>query len=1219
MFKKTILALATFAIALIAYVVYQWQDPTVATPEAARPPGRAPVLERLATRPAETQPARTFSLQGKADIPPGEMPMIRVFDEHGQAKIIFQCNRWQPLSDTEFHMTEPTVRLLLPGGQLAFVRADQGQVVVQRDENNNYNPKRGSLQGHVRLFVDRTTPQWRRAHPDRAAPEEHPEAVVKMWMDDVTFDLDLARLETAGPILVQSPDATVEGRGLTLVWNEANRRIKLLRIAEGRRASIRMRSLVQLGVGGLVPAEEGAEASAETGAAVDSTDEAAGSGSADAGEAEDRAAQTPVDPEAPDADGPGRQIRLADLGDVEEEEEADRIDTYRIVFAGEVRGEQREGLKLAGRLDADRLELVRSFGQQERSSVARVPMTRPAGRSGRRRAGSAPAGSAPASPGRPGPGAVPSDGSGSRIELRWSGEMVVTPEGDEETAATRPAGETPRPNVFQVVATGDPVRIRDRDMGDARCARLEYHDETQQVWLTGEAGRPVVLNAGGNRELVGERVFLDRRQGQARVEGPGRMSERRVSSPDAPQDPLRACMRAGRVDVPGEDERSVAARWTGGVRIEFGLMPAARAADAPGGPARRQREYIRHALFEGDVSFAQNEESIAAERIEAFFDEPVPDLAGSADRAPAANRVLAAGGVRMTNGADVIICDRLDVEMGLDDTGRNVPRLGRAWGHVTARREGREVRAEDLLEVELASVPREIDPVLRRRLEARARACGFGPQSPQWQAFEARLRSRREVIITRMKAAGGVSIVDPAEDVDIAADRLECTLDRGQGVQHALVTGRPQQPARVELEDFYIRGEQITLDTPGQHVDVPGEGLLRLRTRQDLDGREVRDPIPLVVSWKGAMTLRGDENSGVFTGRVRAVSENNSLDCRELRLTFEDLEAPATQPAGRGPRIPGWGAWRRSDESRRRTQAGVSVRARKRLARAYAVGDAVIASSAYEPPRPEGGAVRALIRRWTPVPAAPEPDPALVGCRPAGLPLLSYVRVAGPQIVIDLLQQHMVVEGAGNLLVLDYRRPDAAGRRDADRSAAAFQAASPSQSVFAWENSMSFLNSRNIAVFDRNVTMKHAAGSQMVLPEHVAASMNIDPEMLRKGRGRLAEMTCDNLLVEFERDTSGRATGPSPLSRAAGLRSFRAAGRVRIQDNNRSAEGDLVTYDRIAGLLRLTGSSSAPARLVELDEKTGALRVGYRGRAVDWNLLTDIITTEEGGIVAPAR
>lgn len=1218
MFKKTILALATFAIAMIAYVVYQWQDATVSPSEAARPPGRAPVLERLASRPADTQPARTFNLAGRADIPPGEMPMIRVFDERGQAKIVFQCNRWQPLSDTEFHMTDPTVRLLLPGGQLAFVRADQGQVVVQRDENNNYNPKRGSLRGHVRLFVDRTTPQWRRAHPDRSAPEEHPEAVVKMWMDDVSFDLDLARLETAGPILVQSPDATVEGRGLTLVWNEADRRIKLLRIAEGRRASIRMRSLVQLGVGGLVPAEQAEEASAESGETSDSQDVTAGPAPADAGDADDVETETPAVPEAPETDGSGRQIRLADLADIEEEEEADRIDTYRIVFAGEIRGEQREGLKLAGRLDADRLELIRSFGQRERSSVVRVPMTRPAGPPRRPQAGSGPAGSAPAAPGDPATAAAPSAGSGSRIELRWSGEMVVTPEEQDESVSARPAGEVPRPHVFRVVATGEAVRIRDRDMGDARCTRLEYHDETQQVWLTGAPGRPVVLNAGGNRELVGERVFLDRRAGEARVEGAGRMSERREASPDAPQDPLRACMRAGRLDVPVEDDRSVAASWTGGVRIAFGQMPAPRAPGSPGGPARLQREYIRHALFEGDVSFMQNEESVVARRIEAFFDEPFPGGEAVPDRAPVANRVLAEGDVRMTNGADLITCDRLEVEMGIDEVGRNVPRLGRAYGHVIARREGRVVRADDLLEVELASVPREIDPVQRRRLEARARYCGFGPESPEWQAFEARLRARREVIITRMKAVGGVSIIDPAEHVDIAADRLECTLDRGQGVQHALVVGRPDQPARVELEDFYIRGEQITLDTPGQHVEVPGEGLLRLRTRQDLDGREVRDPIPLVISWKGGMTLRGDENNGVFTGRVRAVSENTSLDCRELRLTFEDLEAPATQPAGRAPRIPGWGVWR-SDESRRRPQPGASVRARKRLVRAYAVGDAVIASSAYEPPPAPGGVVSALIRRWTPVPSAPEPDPSLVGSRPAGLPLLSYVRVTGPQIVIDLLQQHMVVEGAGNLLVLDYRRPDAAGRRDLDRSGAAFQADSPSQSVFAWENSMSFLNSRNIAVFDRNVTMKHAAGSQMVLPEHAAASMNIDPEMLRKGRGRLAEMTCENLLVEFERDASGRATGPSPLSRAAGLRSFRAAGRVRIQDNNRSAEGDLVTYDRIAGLLRLTGSSSAPARLVELDEKTGALRVGYRGRAVDWNLVTDIITTEEGGILAPGR
>jgi hypothetical protein len=240
------------------------------------------------------------------------------------------------------------------------------------------------------------------------------------------------------------------------------------------------------------------------------------------------------------------------------------------------------------------------------------------------------------------------------------------------------------------------------------------------------------------------------------------------------------------------------------------------------------------------------------------------------------------------------------------------------------------------------------------------------------------------------------------------------------------------------------------------------------------------------------------------------------------------------------------------------------------------------------------------------------------------LPLLSMVRLAGPHIVINLHDENLVVEGEGDLLVLDYRLPKAARSSNdglvqpaESRGApmAALQSGGPSQTVFTWQNSMTFMNQRNTAVFDNEVAMRHAAGSKMFKAAEVARDMQINPETLLSTEGRLAELTCNNLLVQFQ-SANARAQGPSPLSRVSGIEVFDATGRVRLQDNNRTAEGTSVRYDDSTGLVRITGSEQLPAQAFEVDQKTGELKGLERGKLIEWNLKTGVIRAGAGGIMA---
>lgn len=1212
MLKKTFIALIFFGLAFAAYQVYQWQDSSPPVARQTAPLAARPKRSLIQTQPS-SQPAATFEYRG-AEIQPGEGFMVRVFNADGDARIIFQAGKAHPLGDTEFHLTQPTARVLLPGGQLAYVRADEGQVVVQRDEKSNYNPKRGKLMGHVELFIDRTKPDWRKANPELAEPEDHPEAVVKIWMDDVEFDLDLARLETDGPVKVQSVDGTLEGRGLTLIWNEMDRKIKLLRIAEGDRAIVHMNSLVQLGVarGVFLPAE--------------AQEEDAGGEPAPQKElpaAMDALADAPFDMEDNFSQEikPAPSLRLTDLEETRDVPDADRVDTYQIVFRDNIVAEQREGLRLVGRLKADMLEMLRDFGSEERSAVehARVEKEK---KMTRRRipASQSEQDSAPTGP------VVRKD---STLELRWSGELVVMP-----VAADQPAPDEGRR--FQVVAEGQPVELHDRETGDATCRRLEYHDETQTVWLIGDPENLVTLQADANRQLAGERVFLDRKNGVARVEGPGRMTDTRVDDDD---DKWPECIRNelakhGRLRpragqrTGDEANEQILITWKDGVDIRFAAPPKSDQVDP--GQRTASREYLQSAKFRGEVAFDQPGQSLRADEIDIVFAEP-PANSAKGLRSVTAESIVAQGNVRMRNDESVIECDRLDVEMTTDDVGRNVPKTGLASGNVVARQGRQEIRAADQMVVSLESVPKTVLPQERERLEAAAEVCGYSPESEEWQAVEERLRSRRQIVVRTLSARGDVAVRDPGEQLDVGAAVLDCVFDDQQQITRALVMGSQHAPAHVGMSDFYIRGPQIHFCVTDQTAEVPGEGILRFFTRQDLSGRRVDEPVPVVITWKDSMVFRGNSNSGLFSGSVRAVSEGTILDCRELSLQFEPVPQEKSELASASSDAdPRWIAGRvidllkdRDDRSSGASATALSKSMRKRLTHVHAIGDVVIASSEYEKPSRQYGPFSSIMTGIMPdvlqSSRQQEPPPQ------EDQRLLSFVRISGPRMTVDLKEEYMVVEGAGNLLVLDYRPPTVRSDSESRSSrlgtamVGSLQSSGPSQTVFTWQNSMSYLNRRNVAVLDNRVVMRHAAGSEMAMPEQVAAAMKLDVRDLAAMKSRRAELTCENLVVEFARNRARDSQGASSLSSATELKSFQASHRVRMQENNRSVEGEIITYDRSTELVRIQGSPQLPAWIADLDTRTGAVPASWRGQELEWNLRTGVVRVTGASVMAPRR
>lgn len=1215
------LVVASLAVIAVMYAIYQWQDDTL--PIVARPEP-APLPPRLAG-PTTTQPggptSPALSIRGGL-LTDGDAPVLRVYDKEGKTRIAFEATKFDAVSDTEFELVEPTVRLALAGGELAYIWADEGRVTVLQGEDDKPNPKRGQLRGNVRLFIDMTTEAWRADHPDRAALDQHPEAVVKLWLDHVRFDLDLSYLDSDGPILLQSSYGDLEGKGLTIVWNELERRIQQLVIAQGRRAVLRNAELPGVGA---------ARARSSRSAASAPEVRAKPVASAPASPPEPRVARI-VQPSEPGA------LPYIDLGGRKGPSIEPRVETYRILFRDRVTAAQKQGGRVVGEMTgADTLEALFDFTPAERSPSAQAT----------KEAAEKPATSPASKP-------APAQPFGSAIELTWTGRLEITP-------APQDAGHAAAANRAHLIVRGSPFEMYVPGSGKGACLELEYHDETQQVWLRGSQDQPVVLPLDEQRQLVAfGTVHADQKKGTARVDSPGRLISR---GPDEREsEPSDGDWLGGR------GARNMEISWNGSVNLEFAKGTASQpAASMPTDLSPVPKgAYLKQAVLVDGATFSDERSSIRADRIEVRFAEP-----GKAGQpaAPmekmAVEHMTALGHVVMTirrkETVETVECDRMEVEVAPDEAGEPVPRMARAIGHVVAREKGRlarwgpgslrdvvlrEIRAKDELILDMASIPVPVSPEEVARIEAKAAKArekakerNIVEGSVEWKQYEEQIRRRlqpRKTVATRLRASGRVTVVDLKQELDLAADSIDCELGRDrEEIRKAVIVGSEAQTARVEIGDFFIRGPLIDVDVPTQSARVPGAGTMKFLTRQDLDGRAVDKAIPVVLSWQKEMTLAGDRNAGRVVGKVQAVSETVMLRCDdEMLLTFTDFNPPAAVATGPAVRKPRWILTMIgelvSPPVKAPTEKRADRRIRKRLASLEAVGSAAVEASV----RLEGTGRETIIENWLesanqtlasllPASGEPAPPPADRTKR-----LASRVLVVGPRIFVRLDERQMNVDGGGHLLVEDYQlrkvrrggaRPDGQASLLDGASLGSLEGLGPNQTSFTWLNSMSFHNNRNTAVFDSGVEMQHRSGAKLLELERVAKAMAVDPQVLRDMPGRVASLNCDRFTVEFERDKAIGTGQPAPLSRATRLKGFWAAGQqVRLEESGRFVEGTDVSYDSATQIGRVQGSQVFPAKLGVVDARTG-IPDTIRVEQFKWDQRTGIIELRDPRLRATGK
>ena len=1131
--RTLILASASLAIVGVLFAVYQSMT--------GPPPSRSPEAARREAAPAHATPGSPETPKGVAisddvAVGPGDRIKIRLYSPQGdQVRMELSVRAWEPAAERgdQFNLTEPEIRLRTPDGQLVQVTADSGLVQLKKSEGDSYEPQRGRLTGNVQIKVDRLDEKQRAALPPEERDRPGPDRLITVKLNEVDFDLEYAHLETMGPFQLESAEADIQGQGLALRYNEVDSSIEELRIARRGRIAVR----------GLGATFRVAMPGAKQGPAQSPPSE-------------------PLDQEppaaTPDPAYGGPQPELPDDGipvlpiEASKPAKGHATVTYRAQFTGDVQVRQLEEGEITGELLADALELLFDFGQQQREAA--------------RAQAAAPTATGTEPPDETG---QPDARAGTELTVTWSGPLVLT---TAEPSAEQDPAELPRQRV-QITATGREVRLRQAGRGSARCKKLVFHQETEQAWLYGEPDAPVVLDTSDGGHLEGPEVVFDTPAGTARIAGPGRMWDTR-SRPAFATGTADAEATARRVDIRFDDE----------VNISFAQTVREMIDPDTGAKLEKRQQYLETAVFRGNVLMQQGEDSMAGGRIQIDFDPPRKE--GSV--ADNLRRLRGEGNVAFIHGTEAVRCRQIDVEMGLDESGRIGPRLARAYGGVSATQQGRTITASDRMIAHLRSFRQEREPFDLNKARAIAMARGRDPDSVDWDKVRADYESkdRFQPGLLRLEAYEDVAVRDPEQNLRVDAAALDCTFRGGRDIDQALVTGSASAPAFVELDDFSISGREVELDVSGESAQVPGAGRLTFRSTRDLDGRELDEPIPVAITWSQRMTFRGAQNRAILTGGVHAATEESILDCGELIVDFADPE-----DRGAGEAQERENDWWIFTPLAKRLQGGGDDRDDSSLGRRFDKEPTYILAA--------GGAV-ALTSKT----------------EPATGRTLSRGRIAGPKILVDLRSEVMTIEDAGNLLIEDYELPSAVKDRPTGQRTpfGGLGVGSPSQTFITWTGQMAYYFGNQAAVFEQGVEMRHRSGTKIVLGREVFAESAGTLDESLPDAGRDAFMTCGQLVVKFneaeEPTLKGKRRGAGRMS-GYELTQFEATRGVHFQDAGIVVLAHKIAFDAARDELAIRGSEPDP---VEIYDQRGKFR-RMRGPVFYWNRATGQIDAPKATMI----
>jgi hypothetical protein len=655
MVRRLMIATGTLGLILVLFGLYRSQNPP---PEKSVP--AVPEITLSATPGPSTQQAIPWIRDLR--IAPGKEATFEFFDTKGQLQYLMKTAEWKALKENELILTGPEVWKFMRNGQIVRITAAEGRITVEPAGKGNIRPKRGWLYRNVKISIDLTTRQWREAHPEQDAIEEHPDRVIFVTMESLYFDDDLSLIRTDDPVHVHAARFDVGSTGLKLIYSRPMDRLEHLLLPKN--GTITVRGDLDLGAPTRGPARGSAvrpvaaRANGRRGAASSSAPASYATATAPA----------------------SQPMKYQDI--------------YRAVFDGPINVRQYRDGGLVASLDSDKLlELVFDMAQQERQGGDQETRPLPA-------MGSAEAPQA--------------EDSENRTELTWAGALEITP---IERVPINQAERTTR-----IRAVGHRVVLDDKSDGNTiTCEQLDYDAIRKSGRILAEGAVPATLVDSRGGHLTGRDIRFDQAQRVLEINGPGEAAEpataigagegpgaRPTQSPTNIEwarqlivhfQPVAMPIPLSVIPIDLPDKPAVMARLNCQSIFEM-RRPPRPAAALTGNPLKGLT--ARSAVILGDALIQRGGETIRAERLAIGFFPP----AGRSRTFGAIESAVGEGEVRLAARDEDIAADSLDVDFVQVGPGRSTPSRAIAQGHAVAA-QGKARISADFIDATLAQVPRE--------------------------------------------------------------------------------------------------------------------------------------------------------------------------------------------------------------------------------------------------------------------------------------------------------------------------------------------------------------------------------------------------------------------------------------------------------------------------------------------------------------------------------
>lgn len=134
------------------------------------------------------------------------------------------ADRSEPLESKRLRLDKPRAWWNLADGRIAYIRAEKGQMYIP--EQTSGRPEEALLEGDVIVKIFDARPDGSRPDPDK-----DPHALLARTTR-LEYDGRLGQISIPGRLSIQAPEVDFIGRGTTVVFNEVQQRLSLLRIEQ---------------------------------------------------------------------------------------------------------------------------------------------------------------------------------------------------------------------------------------------------------------------------------------------------------------------------------------------------------------------------------------------------------------------------------------------------------------------------------------------------------------------------------------------------------------------------------------------------------------------------------------------------------------------------------------------------------------------------------------------------------------------------------------------------------------------------------------------------------------------------------------------------------------------------------------------------------------------------------------------------------------------------